>query len=204
MATRLLLASNNSHKLDEFRGVLGPQGVTVLAPADLGIVLDVAETGASFSENARLKAEAFCRVARMMTVADDSGLVVDVLRGEPGIFSARYAGPEATDADRIGVLLANLRGVADADRTARFVAALALARPGHDTVVFESEVAGVVTQEPHGNRGFGYDPIFFYPPLGRTFGEIDREAKAAVSHRGRALAALARFLRTAEDDCILS
>jgi XTP/dITP diphosphohydrolase len=203
MSTRILLASNNGHKLAEFRGILTPQGVEVVSPADAGISLDVAETGSTFEENARLKADAFCRVADMVAVADDSGLVVDALGGEPGIRSARYAGSGASDADRIELVLQKLRGVPTVQRTARFVAAIALARPGLDTVIFRGEVEGLICSEPRGSFGFGYDPIFYYPSRGRTFGELQPEVKAEVSHRGRALAALGHFLRAQPRNGIL-
>lgn len=204
MSIRILLASNNAHKLAEFRGILQPQGIEVVAPADLGISLDVPETGSTFAENARLKAEAFCRAAAMATLADDSGLVVDALGGEPGIRSARYAGPDATDADRIQLVLDKLRLVTSAKRSARFVAAVALARPDEDTVVFEADAEGLILPHPRGHLGFGYDPIFYFPPLGRSFAELKPAEKAEVSHRGKALAKVAHFLRPRQNDGIIS
>jgi XTP/dITP diphosphohydrolase len=187
----VLVASNNPHKLAEFRGMLEP--FKVLAPVDVGVELDVAETGSTFAENARLKAEAFCRATGLLTLADDSGLVVDALGGEPGVYSARYGGTRS-DRDRLALVLERLGAVPDDRRTARFVAAIALARPGHETELFEASVEGTITREPRGQHGFGYDPIFVYPPAGRTFAEMEQGEKARVSHRGKALRQAVNFL----------
>lgn len=203
MPKKLLVASTNPHKLAEIRATVQPLGYQVVSPQALGLMLDVPETGATFEENARLKAEAFSRASGMLTLADDSGLVVDALFGEPGVYSARYAGPNASDSDRLRFLLSKLQAVPPGKRTARFVAAVALASPAFATVVFEASVDGSITKTPRGSSGFGYDPIFLYPPSGRTFAEMNPEEKAQVSHRGRALMAAARFLSAGNPGGIL-
>lgn len=194
MSTRILIASNNPHKLSEFRRILLPLGLEPVRPAELGIELEVDETGSTFAENAALKAEAFSRVARLPALADDSGLVVDALGGEPGVLSARYGGPGLSDADRVQLLLRRMQDVPDNQRTARFVAAIALARPGDQTFAVQELVDGQITRAPRGHRGFGYDPVFLYPPFGRTFAEVEPEEKDRVSHRGKAMRRMARVL----------
>lgn len=191
---RIVLASNNTHKRQDFRTILAPRGIEVLAPAELGLTLAVDETGRTFADNARLKADALRESTHLPAVADDSGLVVDALGGRPGIYSARYGGPEASDEDRNRLVLNELRDVPQADRTARFVATVALARPGRETVVFEGVVEGIILPQPRGHHGFGYDPIFYYPPLHRSFAELTHDEKAKVSHRGQALAKLVTYL----------
>lgn len=165
--------------------------------------MEVDETGSSFAENARLKAEAFLAASGILTVSDDSGLVVDALHGAPGIYSARYGGAGLSDDDRNALVLAELREVPEASRAARFVCAIAVADRGRETKVFEGTVEGVIAREPRGTHGFGYDPIFYYPPFGRTFGEVDADLKATVSHRGRALGQAAPYLRAVLADDIL-
>jgi XTP/dITP diphosphohydrolase len=173
----------------------------VVTPMDLGIDLKVEETGSTFAENAVLKAEAFLRTAGIVSVADDSGLVVDALQGAPGIYSARYGGPGRTDEDRNSLVLDEMRPVPDELRRSRFVCAIAVAQWGQDTTTFEGTVEGFITRNAIGEQGFGYDPIFYYPPFERTFGEVDADVKATVSHRGNALRQAAPFLRAvlAED-----
>jgi XTP/dITP diphosphohydrolase len=200
---RLLVASNNTHKLTEFARILGPLGIETVSPADLGIRLEVDETGTSFAENAALKAEAFARTARMPAAADDSGIVVDALGGEPGVYSARFGGPGLSDRDRTALLLERMRGVPDGERTGRFVSAIALAVPGEETRLFHGEVEGTIAHTARGENGFGYDPVFYYAPFGATFGEVGPEQKDSVSHRARALQALAAFLGSAQGASIL-
>ena len=142
---------------------------------DLGLELEVEETGTTFVENAVLKAEACLGATGLLSVSDDSGLVVDALGGAPGIYSARYGGAGRTDADRNELVLDELRSVPDELRSARFVCVIAVARPEHETAVFEGTVEGFITRRVVGNEGFGYDPIFYYPPFERTFGEVDAE-----------------------------
>jgi XTP/dITP diphosphohydrolase len=191
---RVLLASNNRSKLTELRTITSSLGLEVQSPAELGVELEVEETGSSFAENAVLKARAFQREVGGVVLADDSGLVVDALGGEPGIFSARFGGPQLDDAGRNSLVLERMRGVPTAARTARFVAAIAVVGLDAEPMVFPGVVEGLITERPAGDGGFGYDPIFFYPPFGRTLAEASAAEKASVSHRGKALRAAARYL----------
>jgi XTP/dITP diphosphohydrolase len=204
MARAVLLASNNAHKLREFRAYLEPHGFRVLSPSDLGISLSVAETGSTFAENALLKAKAFHDSSKLITLADDSGLIVDALNGEPGAYSARYGGERASDSDRTQLVLRRLRAVPEPLRTARFVATIAVVCPGGHTQVFEKTAEGMIATEPRGHGGFGYDPIFLYAAAGRTFAEMSSGEKAEVSHRGKALAALVVYLLSGECDAIIA
>lgn len=187
MVTQILLASNNPHKIEEFRHILGDR-YQVVIPSDLGLALHVDETGQTFRDNAILKAEAGAASASMLTIADDSGLQIDALGGEPGVYSARYGGPGKSDADRVMLVLERMQDVPTAERTARFVAAIAVAAPGRVVRTVEARVEGRISEAPRGAGTFGYDPIFVYPPLARTFAEMPPEEKAQVSHRGLALA----------------
>jgi XTP/dITP diphosphohydrolase len=191
---RVLLASNNRSKLTELRTITSSLGLEVQSPAELGVELEVEETGSSFAENAVLKARAFQREVGGVVLADDSGLVVDALGGEPGIFSARFGGPQLDDAGRNSLVLERMRGVPTAARTARFVAAIAVVGLDAEPMVFPGVVEGLITERPAGDGGFGYDPIFFYPPFGRTLAEASAAEKASVSHRGKALRSAARYL----------
>ncbi|HZU14178.1 MAG TPA: RdgB/HAM1 family non-canonical purine NTP pyrophosphatase [Chloroflexota bacterium] len=191
---RLIAATNNPHKIREFRRILLPLGIEVITPDDLGLSVAVEETGTTFAENALLKARAFAAGSGLPALADDSGIVVDALGGEPGIYSARYGGPGLDDAARTNLLLSRLANTPPGARSARFVAAVALVQ-GSDERVFEGTVEGVIAPEARGHNGFGYDPVFYYPPFGHTFGEVAPERKDTVSHRARALNELARYLR---------
>lgn len=190
----LLLASQNAGKLAEMRQLVDGLPFRILAPADLGLLEAPAETGATFLENAVLKARHYARRAGRLAVADDSGLSVDALGGGPGLFSSRFGGEGASDADRNRLLLEKLRGVPPERRRARFTSALAVARD--DEIVFQTvqNVDGLIAEAPRGGGGFGYDPLFFYPPYGKTFGELPAELKDLVSHRGKAFARLREFL----------
>ncbi len=182
---KLLAATNNANKLREIRSILGPLGLTVLSAADAGGIPEVEENGETFVENAVLKAESAAAATGMTVFAEDSGLEVFALGGEPGVYSARYAGPEATDAERIAKLLGRLAG--QADRAARFVCVVALAAPGEVLGTATGEVRGTITLAPAGNSGFGYDPVFMPEGSDRTFAQMPAAAKDAISHRGRAL-----------------
>jgi len=192
--TDLLLASQNPGKLAEMKELVAGLPFRVLSPADLGMRTAPEETGASFIENAILKARHYARKSGWLTVADDSGLSVDALDGGPGLYSSRFGGEGASDADRNRLLLAKLQGVPAERRGARFTSAVAVAR-GED-VLFQTVASaeGRIAEAPCGPNGFGYDPLFFYPPFGRTFGEVAPEEKALVSHRGQAFARLREFL----------
>ncbi|MGD9495559.1 MAG: RdgB/HAM1 family non-canonical purine NTP pyrophosphatase [Armatimonadota bacterium] len=154
----------------------------------------LAETGRSFAENARQKAFAVARATGLLALADDSGLVVDALGGQPGVRSARYAGEGATQQQLIAKLLRELQGVPSSQRTARFVCALSLCSPAGEVGSWEGSVEGLITQQPRGEGGFGYDPVFYYPPDGMTFAQMRPERKNEVSHRGQALRAFRREL----------
>jgi XTP/dITP diphosphohydrolase len=166
----------------------------VLAPADVRIDDGPEETGRTFAENAVLKARYYATRSGLLAVADDSGIAVDALNGAPGLFSARFGGEDADDGERNRLLLSKLAGVPPERRGARFTSCVALARG--EEILFQAteSVEGRIADEPRGANGFGYDPIFFYPPFGRTFGEIPREQKDRVSHRGKAFARLREFL----------
>jgi XTP/dITP diphosphohydrolase len=186
---RLVVATRNIGKWNEFRALLFPLKANILGLADLSIDRDYEESGSTFAENARLKALGYSRLTSLPVLADDSGLEVAALGGRPGIYSARYAGPGATDADRIRKLLTELEAVS-AGRDARFVCALALAQEGGLKLEAEGECRGVIAREPRGTNGFGYDPVFYFPELGRTYAELSNEEKNRYSHRGRAAASL--------------
>jgi XTP/dITP diphosphohydrolase len=192
----LLLATQNPGKLAEMRLLAEGLPFRVLGPRELGIGEAPEETGATFIENAVLKARHYARLSGRLTVADDSGLSVDALGGGPGLYSARFGGEGASDADRNALLLEKLADVPTEGRQARFTSAVAVARGGE--VLFEAQesVEGLIADGLRGSNGFGYDPLFFYPPFGRTFGEIPHEEKDRVSHRGKAFARLRRFLES--------
>ena len=165
-----------------------------MTPKSLGIDLEVEETGTTFAENAMLKAKAICEAANLPAIADDSGLCVDALAGAPGVYSARYGGEGLDDVGRYRLLLENLRG--QTTRTAHFACAIACAFPNGDTLTAEGKVEGTIAFAPMGEGGFGYDPIFFYPPLRKTFGQLTAEEKHGISHRGKALEVFVKDLAT--------
>lgn len=191
---KLLIASNNAGKLAEFRGMLAPYFDSVLCPRDLGISLDPEETGTTFAQNARIKCLAFRAAAPEYAVlSDDSGLSVDALGGEPGVYSARYAGDHGDNDANIDKLLAKLEGVSD--RRAHFTSALVLITTNNVEYVAEGHVYGRILPARDGTGGFGYDPIFLSDDLGASFGRVSEEEKNTVSHRARALASLVTQLR---------
>jgi XTP/dITP diphosphohydrolase len=195
--TELLVATKNQGKLAEVRAFLESLPIKIISLGDLGAWPEVIEDGASFEENAVKKARALARYSGLLTLTDDSGLEVDALKGAPGVHSARYSGADANDRRNNEKLLAQLAGVAEEKRSARFVCALALCAPdgsGRREWTVREQCEGRIAFSPQGDYGFGYDPLFFYPPLGKTFGEIDRETKATVSHRGRAMKKMAEIL----------
>jgi XTP/dITP diphosphohydrolase len=183
---KLLLATNNQGKAREYRNLLRGIPCRLVTLADEGITTDVPETGKTFEENARLKATILARESGLLTLADDSGLEIDALGGEPGVFSARHAGENASDADRVSFLLARLRNVPEDKRTARFHCVIAIVSPEGKVEICSGECRGVITTFPRGDNGFGYDPIFYLPELGRTMAELSAEEKNKVSHRARA------------------
>ena len=187
--SKLCVATTNRGKQHELAVLLSTWPGTLVTPQDVGLDLDVKETGASFAENAALKAVAFAQAAGMPALADDSGLEVDALGGAPGIYTARYAGPGASDEDRYRKLLGELRDVPWAQRTARFRCAVALAHPDGRVDVAEGTCEGIVAYEPRGDNGFGYDPVFYLPAYERTMAQLPSEIKNTFSHRARALQA---------------
>ena len=189
---RVLLATTNKGKILELKRILGEQGIEVAGLNDLATTEEI-ETGSTFAENALLKARAFHKNSGMPTIADDSGLEVEALGGAPGIASARYGRAGATDAERTARLLAALKDVPSENRVAQFVCAAAIVWKGGEQV-FTEKAEGVVLQEPRGHNGFGYDPVFYYEPLGKTFAELTPAEKSRVSHRGRAFSRLAEWL----------
>ena len=182
---KFVLATHNPKKLREMSDILSQLGIEVVSPGDLGIHVDVEETGTTFAENAMLKAKAICDAAGLPAIADDSGLCVDALNGAPGVYSARYGGEGLDDTGRYRLLLENLRG--QTTRTAHFTCSIACVFPNGDTITAEDYAPGTIAFAPMGAGGFGYDPVFFYPPLKKTFGQLTAEEKHAVSHRGKAL-----------------
>ena len=183
---KLVLASKNRHKLVELQTILGQLGLEVVLESDIGIDVDVEETGTTFEENALLKAKAVMEASGMAAIADDSGLMVDALNGEPGVYSARYGGKDS-DAARTAYLLENMAQVPEEERTARFVSAIACALPDGRVVTSRGTCEGRILFETRGDNGFGYDPVFYVPKIGMTFAEADGERKNAISHRGNAL-----------------
>ena len=196
MRQRLVVATTNAGKLREIRELLGNIAIDLVALNELPIVPPPDEDGETFEANARLKAIYYARLTPELTVAEDAGLVIDALDGTPGIHSARYLGEAATYQERFTEIYRQLARRPDAGRGARFVCALAVAHG--DRILFETTqtVEGEIAGEPAGTDGFGYDPIFFYPPYGRTLAEVTRQEKLAVAHRGKAFRALANWLVT--------
>lgn len=182
---KMVLASKNAHKLTEMQAILSAQGVEIVLESDVGVDIDVEETGTSFEENALLKAKAVMEATGLPAIADDSGLCVDALNGAPGIYSARYGGPELKDTDRYRLLLENMRGMLD--RRCKFVSCICCCFPDGSTVTARGECHGTLAYAPKGVDGFGYDPVFFVPGLKKTFAELTGEEKNAISHRGVAL-----------------
>ncbi len=190
----IVIATRNIGKLREFRNLLLPLKGEVLSLRDLSLDVGIEESGTSFAENAQMKAIGYSRLIRFPVLADDSGLEVEALGGAPGIHSARYAGPGASDADRIQKLLKELEK-AGSGRQARFVCSLALAQEGVLLLESEGECRGTIISEPRGSNGFGYDPVFLFPELGKTFAELNETEKNQYSHRSRAVASLLSKLR---------
>ncbi|HEY7555745.1 MAG TPA: XTP/dITP diphosphatase [Candidatus Binatia bacterium] len=196
---QLLVATTNPGKFAEVESYLKQFPIEIRSLQNLENYPAVVEDGATFEANALRKARTLAQFCGMLTLADDSGLEVDALNGAPGIYSARYAGEEGDDAKNNEKLLSELRHVPEEKRTARFVCALALCDPSDGelkTWTVRASCEGRIAFRPSGANGFGYDPLFFYPPLGKTFGEIETKIKATVSHRGKALKELAELLPT--------
>lgn len=188
-----LIATHNMKKRDELQRILSPLGINVLTAEQAGVNLsDVEETGETFEENAALKARSGASESSMPVIADDSGLMVDALGGEPGVYSARYSGTHGNDAENIKKLLEKLKDVPEKERTARFVCAVCCVFPDGRELCVRGECEGLIAFEPHGSGGFGYDPVFTAD--GVSFAELSSEQKDKLSHRGNALRKLAQKL----------
>lgn len=182
---KLIIASHNRGKIKEFEGMLTPLGFEVESLLDYPNAPETDETGTTFEENAALKATEAARYFGHAVLADDSGLEVDALDGAPGVYSARFAGPEKSDEANNSLLLEKLNGTSD--RSARFVCVLCLAKPTGETLSVRGTLEGTIGHAPRGENGFGYDPLFIVPSLHKTAAELEREEKAVISHRGHAL-----------------
>jgi XTP/dITP diphosphohydrolase len=200
---RIVFATGNKDKMKEIRQILAGLGDEILSMKEAGVFEDVEENGSTFSENARIKADAIYKIlekkdpeaaATTVVLADDSGLEIDYLGGEPGIYSARYLGKDTPYTEKNRIILERLEGVPDEERSARFVCAIAAALPGGKALDTKKTMEGRIGYSIAGENGFGYDPIFFLPEYGRTSAEISPEEKNAISHRGKALRAMAELL----------
>ncbi|MBR3848149.1 MAG: XTP/dITP diphosphatase [Oscillospiraceae bacterium] len=193
---KFIIATNNKKKLKELTAILGTLGVEAVSLAEAGVESDVEETGTTFEENSRLKAVAAMEKSGLPAIADDSGLEVDALGGEPGIYSARYGGDKcADDKERYEYLLENMENVPDGKRTARFVSVITCTFPDGREVVARGEIEGEILRAPSGEGGFGYDPIFFVPSEGMTTAEMSAERKNEISHRARSLQIMSKKLK---------
>lgn len=183
---KVVLASHNKKKMVEMRTILSAMGVEVLSQAEVGVDLEPEETGITFEENARIKARAVMEATGLPAIADDSGLMVDALGGDPGVYSARYGGPGLDDTGRWQLLLKNMAG--ESNRACKFVSVICCAFPDGGEVMARGECPGTLAQGPSGDGGFGYDPIFYLPQLGKTMAQLTPAEKNQISHRARALA----------------
>ena len=183
---KVILASKNQHKLTELSAILSQLGFEIALESEYGLDIDVEETGTTFEENSFLKADAVMKASGLPVLADDSGLMVDALDGAPGVYSARY-GHKASDKERTAYLLENMKDVPEERRGAKFVCVITCLFPDGRKIVARGECPGVIARAPHGENGFGYDPVFYLPELGMTYAELPSEQKNAISHRARAL-----------------
>ncbi|NLY78482.1 MAG: XTP/dITP diphosphatase [Lysinibacillus sp.] len=190
---QVVIATKNKGKAKDFEAIFSPLGYEVVTMLDVAPEMEIDETGSTFEENAVLKAETLSKALGKIVIADDSGLEIDVLGGEPGVYSARYAGDHDDEAN-IEKVLEKLQGVPEENRTARFVCAIAISGPEFETKTVFGMCEGVILTEKRGSNGFGYDPIFYVPELGRTMAELTAEEKGAISHRGNAIRKLTKEL----------
>ena len=193
LTMKFVLATQNPKKLKEMSAILGELGVEVVSEADLGVKIEVEETGETFAENSLLKAKAVMEATKLPAIADDSGLCVDALNGGPGVYSARFGGEGLDDTGRYRLLLQMMHG--QADRRAHFHTTITCAFPNGDVLQDDGEVEGTIAFAPMGENGFGYDPVFFVPDKRKTFAQLSAEEKAEISHRGKALRAFKETLR---------
>ncbi|MGG3915708.1 XTP/dITP diphosphatase [Rossellomorea vietnamensis] len=194
MTKRVIIATKNRGKAKEFQHMFAPYGYEVQTLLDLPHIEDVEETGVTFEENAILKAETVAGELGALVIADDSGLAIDALEGRPGVYSARYAGEKKSDEANMAKVLGELESVEESDRTARFHCVLAIAGPDMETKTVTGSCEGMILREKRGTNGFGYDPIFFVPSLGKTMAELTQNEKSQISHRGHALEKLGNMI----------
>ncbi len=195
---RLIFATGNVNKMLEIKEILGELPVEILSMKEAGIEADIEENGSTFEENALIKAKEICKLAGEMVLADDSGLEIDYLNGEPGIYSARYMGEDTSYSIKNKNLMDRLAGVPDEQRTARFVCAIAAAFPDGRSFVVRGTIEGMIGYEERGKNGFGYDPIFYLPEKGVSTAELSSEEKNSISHRGNALRKMRELLEHEE------
>ncbi len=196
----VLIATKNKGKAKEFEALFSPKGIKVITLLDIENAIDVEETGSTFEENALLKANAISELLNMPVLSDDSGLIIDALNGRPGIFSARYAGPEKDDRANYEKILEELKGVPAEKRTARFYCAIALVGPNMDPITVSGTCEGTIAEAPDGVNGFGYDPVFFVPEKQTTMANLKAEEKNKISHRANALRELEKVINEKADE----
>jgi XTP/dITP diphosphohydrolase len=187
MSKQIIIATKNKGKVREFEQMFAKDGYEVKSLLDYKDIPDIEETGETFAENASIKAETLAKALNEVVIADDSGLVVDALDGRPGVYSARYAGLTKSDAANNEKVLKEMQDIPSEDRTARFVCAIAVASPQENTFIVEGICEGVISREPVGTNGFGYDPIMFLPAFDKTMAQLTANEKNGISHRGKAL-----------------
>lgn len=190
----MIFATGNMGKMKEIKAILGDIGEEILSMKEAGIDMDIVEDGNTFEENAIIKAKAVMERTGKLALADDSGLEIDVLNKEPGIYSARYMGEDTPYEIKNSNLIERMKGVKGKDRSARFVCVIAAAFPDGEIITTRGTIEGVIAEEPAGENGFGYDPIVYVPEYGMTTGQMDPDAKNAISHRGKALTAMKKIL----------
>lgn len=190
----MIFATGNMGKMKEIRAILGDIGEEILSMKEAGIDMDIVEDGSTFEENAIIKAKAVMERTGQLALADDSGLEIDALNKEPGIYSARYMGEDTPYEIKNSNLIERMKGVKGKDRSARFVCVIAAAFPDGEIITTRGTIEGVIAEEPAGENGFGYDPIVYVPEYGMTTGQMDPDAKNAISHRGKALTAMKKIL----------
>ena len=198
MEKKIIFATGNAGKMREIRAILSDLGLPVLSMKEAGVDLDIVEDGKTFAENAKIKAMAVWKQTGGIVLADDSGLAVDYIGGEPGVYSARYLGEDTSYEIKNQAIIDRLADAKEEERTARFVSAIAAVLPDGSELVTEGTVEGLIAHEPAGNGGFGYDPIFYLPEYGVTSAEIPIEKKNEISHRGKALEAMKKALKEEE------
>lgn len=193
---KVVLASKNPHKLEEIRRITEKFGMELVLQSELGVDIEVEETGTTFEENSLIKARAVMQATGLPAIADDSGIAVDALNGQPGVYSARYGFDDRLDDwGRLLLLLKNMENVPDGQRQGKFVCVITFLTPAGEVIQARGEIHGEILREARGENGFGYDPIFYYPPFGKTLAEVPAEEKNRVSHRGQALQILNEKLK---------